>query len=101
MIALVLLLLASGLLFHAAASLGMIRLPDFFTRLHALSKAETVGTMLTLAAVALWEGASLTSLKVGFVAVFFFLGNPGAAHAVARAALRAGLPPWRAGQEPS
>jgi multicomponent Na+:H+ antiporter subunit G len=97
----VLLLLASGLVFHAVASLGMLRLPDFFTRLHAVSKAETVGTLLALAAVALWEGASLTSVKVGFIAVFFFLGTPAAAHAVARAALRTGLEPWQRGRERS
>jgi multicomponent Na+:H+ antiporter subunit G len=86
-------MLGVGLLFHAAASLGVLRLPDFYARLHAQSKAETVGALLALGAVALWEGLTLTTVKVLFIAVFFFLTNPSAAHAVGRAALRSGLAP--------
>ncbi|HUP35657.1 MAG TPA: monovalent cation/H(+) antiporter subunit G [Candidatus Limnocylindria bacterium] len=91
--------LLAGLFFHVVAGVGVLRLPDFYTRLHALSKADTMGTLLVLSAVALAEGASLTAVKVIFIAVFFFLGNPAAAHAIARAARRAGLAPWRAGRE--
>lgn len=73
--------------------MGVLRLPDFYTRLHALSKAETLGTLLTLAAVAVWQGLDLTSAKVLLVAVFLFLTNPTAAHVMARAALRGGVEP--------
>jgi multicomponent Na+:H+ antiporter subunit G len=93
--ALALLLLAGGLFFHVVAALGVLRMPDFYTRLHALSKAETLGMLLTLAAVAVWAGPSLTTVKVSFVAIFLFLANPTSTHAIARAAFRTGLEPWR------
>ncbi len=92
-------LLASGLFFSAIASLGVLRLPDFYTRLHAMGKAETLGVLLTLSGVALWQGLTLTSVKVLFVAVFFFLTNPTATHAIARAALRTGAKPLTADPE--
>jgi multicomponent Na+:H+ antiporter subunit G len=93
-------LLAAGAVFHALAALGVLRLPDFYTRLHAVSKAETMGVLLTLAAVALSAGPGLTALKVGFVAVFLFLANPTSTHAIGRAALRTGLRPWRLSPSP-
>lgn len=89
------LLLAVGLFFHLVAAVGVLRLPDFYTRLHAVSKAETLGVLCTLAAVILWVGPSLTAVKVAFVAGFLFLANPTSAHAIGRAALRTGLRPWR------
>lgn len=92
-VALIVALLAGGLFFHGVASLGVLRLPDFYSRLHALSKAETLGVLLLLSAVAVWSGLELTTVKVLLVAVFFFMTNPTATHAVARAALRAGLTP--------
>lgn len=95
--ALAVLLLAASLFFHGVAALGVVRMPDFYTRLHAVSKAETLGVVLTLAAVALWAGPTLTAVKVGLVAVFIFLANPTAAHAIGRAALRTGQEPWRRG----
>lgn len=92
---LVALLLAAGLFFHAVAALGVLRMPDFYTRLHAVSKAETLGVLLTLLAAALAVGPGLTAVKVLVVAAFLFLANPTATHAIARAALRVGVRPWR------
>lgn len=88
-------LLAGGFVFHAVAALGVLRMPDFYTRLHAVSKAETLGVLLTLAAVVVWVGPSITAVKVIFVAVFLFLANPTSTHVIGRAALRTGLKPWR------
>jgi multicomponent Na+:H+ antiporter subunit G len=93
------LLLAGGLFFYGVAALGLVRMPDFYTRLHAVSKGETLGVVLTLGALALWSGAGLTTVKVVFVAVFLFLANPTSTHAIARAALRTGLRPWRRDRE--
>lgn len=95
MIVLIASLLAAGFFFHAVAALGVLRMPDFYTRLHAVSKAETLGVVLTVAALALSTGLSLTTLKLVFVAVFLFLANPTSTHAVGRAALRTGLTPWQ------
>lgn len=89
------LVLLAGLFFHAVAALGVMRLPDFYTRLHAVSKAETLGVVLTITALALWVGPSLLAVKLLLVAVFLFLANPTSTHAIARAALRTGLRPWR------
>lgn len=88
-------LLAGGLFFHAVGALGVLRMPDFYTRLHAVSKAETLGVVLTLAGLVVLAGFSLVSLKLVFVGVFLFLANPTSTHAIARAALRTGQKPWR------
>lgn len=87
-------LLGGGLFFHAVAALGVIRMPDFYTRLHAVSKAETLGVMLTLAALMVWSGFTLTTVKVGFVGIFLLIANPTSTHAIGRAALRTGVRPW-------
>ena len=97
MIALVLALLALGLFFHAVAALGVIRLPDFYTRLHAVSKAETLGMLCVVAALALHAGPTLLAAKLVFVAAFLFLANPTSTHALARAAFRTGQRPWLRG----
>jgi multicomponent Na+:H+ antiporter subunit G len=89
------LVLLAGLFFHAVAALGVVRLPDFYTRLHAVSKAETLGVVLTISALVLWVGPSRLALKLLLLAVFLFLANPTSTHAIARAALRTGLRPWR------
>lgn len=88
-------LLASGLFFHAVAALGVLRLPDFYTRLHAVSKAETLGVVLTVSALVLAAGPTLLAAKLVLVAIFLFLANPTSTHAIARAALQTGLRPWR------
>jgi multicomponent Na+:H+ antiporter subunit G len=82
-----------GAFFMFAASLGLVRLPDFYTRLHAMGKCDTLGTMLVLGGVALLEGPSRDALKVLTVVGFVFLTSPTAAHALGRAALRSGVEP--------
>ena len=87
-------LLLGGLFFHAVAALGVLRMPDFYTRLHAVSKAETLGVLLTVTALAVSSGFTLTAVKVVFVAVFLFMANPTSTHAIGRAAMRTGVKPW-------
>jgi multicomponent Na+:H+ antiporter subunit G len=88
-------LLLAGLFFHTVAAVGVLRMPDFYTRLHAVSKAETLGVLFTLAALAVSAGLTVTALKVVLVAVFLFLANPTSTHALARGALRVGMKAWR------
>ncbi|MGH7313207.1 MAG: monovalent cation/H(+) antiporter subunit G [Candidatus Rokuibacteriota bacterium] len=95
MIPLLVLVLGAALFFHAVAAVGVLRMPDFYTRLHAVAKAETLGVVLTATALILWVGPSLLALKIAFVAVFLFLANPTSTHAIGRAALRTGVRPWR------
>ncbi len=88
-------LLLAALFFHGVAALGLVRMPDFYTRMHAVSKAETLGVLFTLAALAVWAGLSLVTVKLGFLAIFLFLANPTSTHALVRAATRMGVRPWR------
>lgn len=91
--------LAAGLLVVGAAfvflgSLGLLRLPDFYTRTHAATKVDTVGIMFLLGGLAVYEGFSLSSLKLLLVVAFVGAVSPVAAHALSRAARRSGLRPW-------
>lgn len=95
MITLLVVVVGAALFFHTVAALGVLRMPDFYTRLHAVAKAETLGVVLTATALILWVGPSLLAAKIAFVAVFLFLANPTATHAISRAALRSGLRPWQ------
>jgi multicomponent Na+:H+ antiporter subunit G len=88
-------LLVVALFFHGVAALGIVRMPDFYTRMHAVSKSETLGVLFTIGALAVWEGFSLVTVKLVCLAIFLFLANPTSTHAIGRAALRVGLPPWR------
>ena len=95
MITFLVLVVGAALFFHTVAAIGVLRMPDFYTRLHAVAKAETLGVVLTAAALILWVGPSLLAAKIAFVAVFLFLANPTATHAISRAALRSGMRPWQ------
>jgi multicomponent Na+:H+ antiporter subunit G len=91
-------LASAGLFFMLVTAIGIIRLPDFFTRVHAVSKTETLGISLVLLGLALHEGATLVSLKLGLAVGFVFLANPVAAHLLTRSALKTGLTPWTRGR---
>ena len=95
------LLLVVGLFFMLAAVIGILRLPDFYTRLHAMGKCDTLGIGLVLVACALHTGVSLTSLKLLLIIICVGLANPTVTHALGRAALKAGLVPWRQPEEHS
>ena len=89
-----------GSLFLVIGAIGMIRMPDVFTRLHAASVADTVGVGLILLGLILVSGLTLVSFKLAFLAAFLFLTGPVASHAVARAALDAGVKPLDARGKP-
>lgn len=86
--------LLGGFFFFFAATVGLLRFPDFFCRLHATGKGDTLAVLLSLIGLSIYEGFSLTSLKIIFVAVFMFLAQPTATHAISRAAMRCGQEPW-------
>jgi multicomponent Na+:H+ antiporter subunit G len=90
----VILLAGTGVFFAVVAAVGLVRLPDIYTRAHSTSKSETLGAVLTLAAVALTFGAGLSTVKTVFLLVFMFITNPTAAHAITRAASEQGIEPW-------
>ena len=86
-------LLIIGALFSFLAALGILRLPDLYTRMHAASKAGTVGSGLTLVAIALVSFDSAVILRALLGIVFFMLTAPISAHLLARAAFIAGYRP--------
>ena len=94
-------LLVTGLGFIMLGVLGVLRLPDFYTRLHAMGKCDTLGVALVLVALAMYEGVSLYSLKIVLISACIGLANPTATHALGRAAYRSGLMPWRRDEEGS
>jgi len=87
-----------GFFFFLAATIGLLRFPDFFCRLHATGKGDTMAVLLSLIGLSIYEGFSLTGLKLIFIAVFMFLAQPTATHAISRAAMRCGLEPWVKGK---
>jgi multicomponent Na+:H+ antiporter subunit G len=96
MTAIVAVLAAAGFLFVFIGVIGILRLPDFYTRLHAMGKCDTLGVALVVAALMVAQGVTLVSLKLLLIVVFVWLANPTATHALGRAALKAGLAPWTA-----
>jgi multicomponent Na+:H+ antiporter subunit G len=86
-------LILLGSIFLFSAGLGMLRMPDAFTRLQAGTKASTLGNMLVLSGVAFYHPG--WSLKLLIVIYFVLLTNPISSHALARAARAIGVPMTR------
>ncbi len=87
-------LLSAGFFFILTGAIGIIRLPDFYSRLHAMGKCDTLGVGLMVFGLIFLEGVSFDSAKLTLIVLFVFLANPTATHALGRAAHRAGLQPW-------
>lgn len=90
--------LVLGLFFLLVAAIGMVRLPDVFARSHAVGLTDTMGAFFMLIGLAIYEGLSLSTLKILVVLSLLYLLNPVVTHATIRAALRAGVKPWVKGQ---
>lgn len=87
------LMILAGAFFLLVASIGIVRFPDFFTRIHAMGKGDTLGIILILLGLCVHEGFTLNSAKLLIALVFVALTNPVATHALARSALWYGLKP--------
>lgn len=77
------------------SSIGLIRMPGFYTRIHAAGKTDTLGQMFVVFGLILYNGLTLISLKLLFLLAFIFVANPTATHALAHTAYRAGVKWWR------
>jgi multicomponent Na+:H+ antiporter subunit G len=87
------LLLLGGGFFLIVGATGLIRLRDFYARLHAAGVTDTGGAILILSGLAVQSGLSLATVKLGIILAFFLLTSPTAAHALASAAYSAGARP--------
>lgn len=90
--------IVAGGLFGLLAAIGVLRLPDLFTRMHAASKAGLVGSGMTLVGIASVAGESAIILRAVLGIVFLALTTPVSAHLLARAALKAGMSPFNTGK---
>jgi multicomponent Na+:H+ antiporter subunit G len=91
--ALSLILLLGGVFLGISGAIGVIRFPDFFTRLHAAGVTDTLSAGLILSALMLQAGPTLISVKLLFVLLLLWYTSPVASHAVALAAMHSGLRP--------
>jgi len=87
------LLLIAGSFFSIVGAVGMLRMPDVFTRMHAASVTETLGAALILIGLMLQAGLSLISVKLLILGVLIFIAGPTATHAIAHVAMLRGLKP--------
>lgn len=85
--------LFAGAIFVVIGGVGLVRFPDFFTRLHAASVAETLGAWLILLGLLLQSGWSLISVKIVMIFLLLVITGPTATHALAKSALHGGLKP--------
>jgi len=91
--------LVAGGFFCIVGAVGLIRMPDFYTRMHAASVIDTLGAGLILLGLLLQAGLTLVGVKLLMVALLIFFASPTATHALARAAMLRGLQPALADEE--
>ncbi|MDO4921693.1 MAG: monovalent cation/H(+) antiporter subunit G [Phascolarctobacterium sp.] len=88
------LLMLCGLVFFIGSAIGMLRLPDFYSRIHASGNSETLGCALSFIGLMIYEGATLTTVKMAFAFLIVFLANPIGSHILSKAAYKSGHPVW-------
>lgn len=100
------LLILAGLFFFFVGVLGIFRFPDFYTRLHAAGKCDSLASVLVILGVALYNLVEfsglnlLVTIKIMAIAVFVFVASPTATHAITEAALVLGVEPWTKEKKP-
>ena len=92
-----------GVLFFFGTTIGVLRFPDFYTRMHAAVKGDTLSSMLILIGAALYSlhghhhitlGTALVAVKILIIMNFIFIGSPTATHAMMNAGNKIGAPHW-------
>lgn len=83
-----------GLVFFIGSAIGMLRLPDFYSRIHASGNSETMGCMLSFIGLMIYEGLTLTTVKMAFAFLLVFLANPIGSHILSKSAYKSGHPVW-------
>jgi multicomponent Na+:H+ antiporter subunit G len=93
-------LLVFGLIFFLGGAVGIIRMPDFYSRLHPAGKLDTLGSLAMVMGLALYNlhhfslESFLVSIKMFLIVFFVFLASPTATHSIVDAGMRAGLRHW-------
>ncbi len=95
-----LLFILVGMFFFLVGTVGILRLPDFYSRMHAAGKCDSLAAELVIVGAAFYNlqdfslATILVSLKILLVAAFIFVASPTATHAITKAALILGFEPW-------
>lgn len=93
--------LAGGGIFCVIGAVGLVRMPSFFTRMHAASLIDTLGAGLILLGLILQAGFTLNAAKLAVIGLLLLFASPTATHALAKAALARGVDPLETGGESS
>ena len=98
---LIIVLLVAGFFLFFATTIGLLRFPDFYSRMHAAGKGDTLSSLLMLLGLALYEfhelnfATVLVGAKILLITVFIFMASPTATHAITDAGFESGLKPWQ------
>lgn len=101
----VIVLMLCGIFFFFATTIGILRFPGFYSRMHAAGKGDTISPVLVLLGLAIYnlhhfsDAALLVSIKIMLISVFIFLASPTATHAIMDAGHESGLIPWEKDKE--
>ncbi|SDJ16484.1 multisubunit sodium/proton antiporter, MrpG subunit [Ferrimonas sediminum] len=87
-------LLLAGAVFFLAGTLGLLRFPDVYTRLHALTKADNVGLGLVILGLAAQAANGLVVVKLLIIWGLVMLASASISHLIAKRALQRGIKPW-------
>ncbi len=87
-------LILAGCGFFLAGTIGLLRLPDFYCRVHATTKCDPVGAVLILTGAGLLSGPDLGAIRILALIALIVITSPTAGHALARAGWHAGHRPW-------
>lgn len=85
--------LGIGGAFAAIGAIGLLRMPDMFSRMHAAGITDTMGAGFILLGMALDHGFTLVTVKLALIFIFIMFTSPTSSHALARAAIHGGLTP--------
>ena len=94
-------LIALGLLFFIGGAVGILRFPDFYTRMHAAGKGDTMSMFTIFLGLAIYQlqdptpAHILVALKILLIAIFIMMTSPTSTHALIKAGLMEGLKMWR------
>lgn len=100
-IILAIILIVTGIFFFITATIGLLRFPDVYCRMQATGKGDTMGALLTLMGLALYNfvsndltfASALVSIKIMLIAIFILIANPTATYAITKSGIESGLQP--------
>ena len=91
--------LAAGAFFMITGTVGLLKFPDFYTRMHATGKCDTLGQILIIVGCMIYEGFDFITIKLLLVTAFYLLVGPASTHALMKAGYVTGVPVWKKGDK--